>query len=639
MNRFLPALLLLVCQLSAAQAVQVVEVPGSVSVEECSLKSYPSDPQASAVILWENCDEVLEQDMLRGYMVCRTTVTQRLKIFRSSASHYANLVMELGSDQTLKDVSITTFNLDKGEIKKFSCSKNDLFKKRIDSEIQEVTLYAQKVRAGSVVEISYTLVQPVSTDPHVFEFQRSVPVNLITYKIKIPEWLKARKSLLNSNDAVEYHQAGPVDTFRAAGLPAFKEEPMVYCPDQYRAMVRYEYAESGSYAKDWAGVAKMYKDSPVMIQLAGRTPIRKAVREVAATEDDDPTKITKIMALAYTKVRWNREIGVMPFSFDMIGTPEFGNSADINSFVGAALTEAGYTVTPVFIRTRSAGMLLPECPSADAFNTYVLHVTKPETEGGIDAILDASNTNLYLNVLPDEFLVGNAFEVNRDGTYNWLDLTNLSRNISSWNAIAYPKPDGNMDVNVVVRNFNTSSFNFKDTYGHSSDSLLVEQVKSLIDCDSMSRIEVLGFGEFAPTSYLSVDYSKQSKVGADGSITVNPFITDFLPEKPFREQSRRLPMDFSYPETVDYSFRAAIPQGYDVAELPQNASIAAEGVPTAVILRWDVDRNADEPSVGVKLKFVNEALVVSPEQYPALREMWLKAASALAECRIVFNKK
>lgn len=643
MKRFIPAVFLLCCQIAAAQTISVAEVPGDVSVEECSMTTYSPDPDASAVILWEKCDESIEQDMLRGYLACRTSVTRRLKILKTSACGYANLVMNVNSLETLKDVVITTYNLKNGTIESVSTTKEDCFKERIDSENQQYTYYAKKVKAGSVVELSYTRIAPLRDGPHDFELQRPIPVNLVTYSLKTPSWMKSKKVLLNGEN-VDYKSItsseGPRDVFRASDIPAFREEPLSYCPTQYMTSIHYELKTSDSYAEDWSEVARLFKESPVMTQLRARTPLRKAVREIAAKELDDQTRITHILALVFSKARWNCEVGVMPYDFDMIGNPEFGNSADLNSLAGAAFTEAGYTVTPVFIRLRSQGNLIPQSPSPDAFNTYVLHIRRTDAEDGIDAILDASNMNLHFNVLPDEFLVDRAFEVQPDGSYNWLDLTKLCRNISSWDAVALPKADGSMEAEVKLVNYNASSFSFKDRYGHSTDSLLVEQMKSLIDCGSMSRIEVSGFGEFSPASYLDVEYTKQCKVTEDGSIIVNPFITDFFPSRQFLAENRLLPLDFSYPETVNYSFRVAVPEGYEIAEIPGKVSIAADGVPAAVIIRCNVISNeAEGPSVSVALKFVNEALTVSPERYPALRAMWLQASGILAGSRIVFRKK
>lgn len=630
------------CATVSAQSINVVEALGSVSSQECTMRSYAPDPLASAVILWEQCEESVEQDILRGYLVYKTNVVRRLKIFKSSAFGYADLVMDLTDGQDLKNVTITTYNMNHGRIETTQIDKKSCIKEQIDADTQRYTYYAQKVKAGSVVELAYTLVSPMDYGPHEFDFQRSVPVNVVSYSLKIPSWLKSRKVVRGSQN-VEYKvytaSEHPFDTYRATDVPAFKEESMVYCPEQYISSVHYEFQTSDAYSEYWSDVAKLLKNSPVMIQFHERTPLRKAVREIALMEMDDASKIANILSLVYAKARWNGEIGVIPYDFDLIGNPVFGNSADINSLAGAAFVEAGYEVSPVFIRPRSAGILLRDCPSADAFSTYVLHIRRIGNDGGFDAILDASNPNLYLNVLPDEFLVDSGFEVNKDGSFNWLGLTKLTRNLSNWLALAQVNPDGTMNVTAQLKNYNVSSFTFKDKYCHSTDSVLVKQVMSLIDCDNVTNIGISSFGDFQPSSYLEVEYSKQCKIDSDGSITVNPIITSF-PFGEFRDEKRSLPLDFSYSETVDYKISIAFPEGgYEAVEVPQNVTFAADGVPAAVILRSSVDEKADKPAVTVMLRFVNEAMTISPEQYPALREMFVKAADNLAGGKIVFRKK
>lgn len=632
MNRYLSVLLVLVCHIAAAQTIPVVPTYGSVSEYECSFRKYDSEPFASAMILWESCDRIIDYSLVYSEGQCITYYKQRIKILRESGRHYASdkIVVNAGSGEQIKDLKVTTYNLEDGKVVSYPASKSDIRRSWIDDSFQQLSYNAPKVRAGSVIEISYVLTTPLFDAVPTFNFRRSIPVNLCTYTIAYPQGLHRRMQCLDyEHDAISYssgddtHAGLLYDAFQAVDLPSFKDEPMVYCPDVYLGSVSFEIGDL-----EWSDVAREFSESAVMYQLKSRTPFRKEIKDIVAVGKDGFTTMCEVVSLVKKTVKWNRQIAFLPKDFSGVGGEYFGSSADLNSIVGAALTEAGFNVTPVLVCLRTDGVVLEDFPTYGRFSTFILHITGPD---GTDVYFDAANPCGYFNVLPDNYLVSNGFELLKNGSYKWVDLSSPVNSVTTYAVMANALPDGTMAGVVTGQFFNHAAFHFKESiYGVTSETL-GDRMREMFNLDHVGAASVDGIYEPASCCSLKVKFQKKNEVN-DSLMFVKPFVTPLLSSDMFRRDTRVLPVDFPYPEGINYVFKVGIPFGYEVAELPQPLTLSCS-LPSGCVMTAE----SDEKSVSIYFKFENMAYFAGPAKYEELRAYWKSVCDAL-ECKIVFRK-
>ena len=632
MNRYLPALLLLVCQLAGAQKIPVTPALGMVSEYECSFRKYDTEPYVSAMILWESCDRVLDYDMVYSEGRCITYYKQRIKILRESGRHFASdkIVVDSDAGESVKNLEVTTYNLEDGKVVSHPASKSDITRTWLDDKRQQLSYRASDVKAGSVIEISYVMTTPLFDVVPTFNFRRSIPVNFCSYTIAYPEGLQKRMRCLDyEQDAILYTSGQDAktglmyDAFQAADLPSFKDEPMVYCPGDYMGSVAYEIGRL-----DWSDVAKEFSGSAVMQQLKGRNPFRKEVKEIVAAGKDRFTTMCEVVDLVKKSVKWNGQTAFFPKDFSGIGSEYFGTSADVNSVAGAALTDAGFFVTPVLLCLRSDGVIFDQFPTCGAFSTFILHISDQED---IDFYLDAANPLGYYNVLPDNYLVSNAMEIFKDGSYRFVDLSRLAGSVTSYTLVANMLPDGNMAGTISGQFFNNSSFRFKEnSYGITPENMN-EKMLELLDVDSVTSASIDGLYVPSACTNMKVKFIKKNEV-TDSLMTVSPFMVPLLTSDAFRSESRRLPVEFPYPESIQYVVRIGIPHGYEIASLPEPVALSCS-LPSECMM----SAMADETAVSLYFKFDNKAYFASRQMYGELRDYWLAVCDAL-QAKIVFRK-
>lgn len=616
----------------SAQTIPVNPKYGSVSEYECSFRNYEPDPYASAVILWERCDRILDYSLMyaEGYTV--TYYRQRIKILKESGRHYGSdrITVRTGADELLKNLEVTTYNYEDGKVVAYPAAKSDITRTRIDDDTQVMSYRAPAVKAGSVIEISYVLRTPLYDLVPPFNFRRAIPVNLCTYTLAYPQGLPKRLKLLDyETDAVtitsgmDPNSGLLVDSFKAVDLPSFKDEPMVYCPDEYLACVSCELGELS-----WTEVAREFIGSEVVQQLKARTPFRKEIKEMADSQGDRHELLSSVIALVKKTVRWNGQIAFYPKSFSSIGNEVYGTSADINAVVGAALGEAGFTVTPVLLSLRQDGTVMESFPSYGGFSTFILHITGPDE---IDIYYDAADPTGYFNILPENYLVSNAMEILPGGGFRWVDLRHLVNSITTYSVIAGILPDGNVSGTVSGLFFNNSCCNMKNILFGVTPETLGGRMKEIFDIDDVSSADVDGIYEPSSCVNMKVGFLKKSTM-TDSLILVKPFLTRILSEKVIRNRTRRLPLEFPYPEGISYVMKLGVPEGYEVAELPDpialSSGLGQECMMSAV---------SDGKTVTMYFKFNNSTYFVMPENYPVLKDFWGSVCSAL-ESRIAFRK-
>jgi len=121
---------------------------------------------------------------------------------------------------------------------------------------------------------------------------------------------------------------------------------------------------------------------------------------------------------------------------------------------------------------------------------------------------------------------------------------------------------------------------------------------------------------------LEYDFVKKDVVAGDDYIYFNPLIIPLYEETPFKAEERKLPIEFSYPYEKRYSVTIAIPDGYQVKELPESTKITLLEDKNA-FYQYQIEEDKEANRIMATVRFASNRVIYSPVEYPMLRDFFL----------------
>ena len=133
---------------------------------------------------------------------------------------------------------------------------------------------------------------------------------------------------------------------------------------------------------------------------------------------------------------------------------------------------------------------------------------------------------------------------------------------------------------------------------------------------------------------MEIKYSFERENEAGGLEYIRPVLSGFHSTSAFRKEERELPVDFPYPESLTYSFRLDIPDGYAVEELPERT---VKNFPTiGGRIQFIAQQVGNTVSVVYRVNL--DQMLVLPDHYADLRLFW-ETAVGLEKSTIVLKKQ
>ena len=172
---------------------------GKVSKEELEEKFHPLDTTANAAYLYKYRRTYFKYVQGDGGFKVITDYHIRIKIyskegFEKATQYIGYYKPDSGKGEAVTFIKGFTFNLEKGKIKKEKLTKNNIFseKKTKFRSVKKMTMPA--IKEGCVIELKYKLVSPYRGIDDL-QFQYSIPVKKLDYKIEIPEYYVFSKKI------------------------------------------------------------------------------------------------------------------------------------------------------------------------------------------------------------------------------------------------------------------------------------------------------------------------------------------------------------------------------------------------------------------------------------------------------------
>ena len=615
MKNYILIVMLFIFQFSNAQDYRF----GKVSKQELQQTADPDFPEADAAILYRNQSIKFNYIQGKGF-IQENEIYERIKIYNKEGFDYATKIISLytnsdgsnANDQSLKGLKAVTYNLDGDKIVEDKLKKEGIFEENSNKYWKTTKFTMPNIKEGCIIEFEYTIqAQRVGIDD--VDFQQLIPIKKLDFKLKTPEYFKY-KQLLNPKAAYmpiitnskERGQISLMSKSRSEGrvatttfetdkidytidiiignlnnIPPLKDESFVDNLSNYQAKLIMELdkvefpGEIPQYlSTTWDKVTKtIYDSSDFGDQLNKKGYYNDDLDMILKDVTDTQQKVFVIFNFVKSKVKWNDYIG---YTSDLGVAKAYkdgvGNVADINLMLTSMLRYAGLNANPVLVSTKSNG--IPLIPTRSGFN-YV--VTAIEVDNSV-VLLDASQKNTDIHILPTNTLNWLGRIIRKDGSSDWINLIPafLSKETVSFNA----KLNTDLTATGKVRSqmTNYQAMGIRNRFENYS----TEQIVKTIEKDK---------GEIVVSNYIIEDKDKTfqpvtqsydfllnnaiEEIG--GKLYFTPLMFLATDENPFKENERNYPIDYVYPIADKYMVNIMLPEGYEVESIPQSTKFEFNG--------------------------------------------------------------
>lgn len=631
---------------------------GKVTDNELDMNVYEPDSSASAVILFDDgISEILYNESKEQFEI-KFSRHVRIKILTKDGLDRANFSIPLYSSQGMKEdlmrVRGFTFNKQDGKTERERLRPSDVIDEVSSDRLTYKKFTLPKVVAGSVIDVTYDISSDYLFNLQDWNFQHTIPCMLSRYKTVIPEYYNYRNNLTGyenvkidktasqRNIIYSYrteersgvlkvadshrHQGSitysvDITDYIAENVPALPNESFVDNRSNYTTRIDFELLSyrfpGGSqrqFSANWDNIVRELLDhSSFGGQLSGTRYLRDDVQALVDGSESTEEQLKAVFDFVRQKISWNERYRL----FTTDGARQAwrngsGNSSEININLINALRELGFEAMPVVLSTRSNGRILPHQVTITGFNHVIALVVKDGNRYLIDATSDYPDPF----ILPTECLNDKGRIVDMSAN-DWIQLDNAvtSRAITIINSAI----DENMNLTGSV---NTLHSNYRAAHIYRQNKTAKDQEEFLEKLKKQYGNAEIIVNEAAideeNSSHYNADLaftSRNAAIVSGNMIYLDPLIGFEFDLNPFRQPTRKLPVNFTYPQEIQYSNRISIPEGYELEELPENLGIALPKGDCRFLFSASVMNN----EIIINARLMLNRIIFPPEEYPDIK--------------------
>jgi hypothetical protein len=572
---------------------------GSVSDQELDMTIYAPDSSASAVILFDIGQSELQYNQSKGSFEIKYTRHVRIKILTTDGFDWTDFSIPLYSSQgqreRLSRIRAHTFNKTNGKVERESLKNSDIIDERSTERRTYRKFTMPKVRVGSVIDVNYDITSDFFFNFQDWNFQYTIPVIASSYTTIIPEYYSYRRHMTGYvdvkvktssstqtiifRDQSRHTYRTDISTYYAENVEALPFESFVDNRNNYRSGIEFELQSiyfPGStfreFTSTWESVVKELTDhSDFGGQLTGTRYLRDDVSNLIDESQDVEEQLKTVYDFIRQKISWNQRHRL--FATD--GARQAyrngsGNSAEINFNLINALRELGFNAMPVALSTRSNGRIFPHQITVSRFNHVIALVRKD----GKDYLMDATSSFPNPFILPAECLNEKGRIIDTQAN-NWIDLDKAGTSRSVTLVSSSMNENGSLTgtVNTLHSNYQ-AAYLFRQT---NTEARLENFTNTLAKRYKNAEINIdeAGIDASNPDQFISIfsfETDEPAAIAGD-MIYLDPMVGFEFDLNPFRQHTRKLPVNFTYPQEIQYSNRIAIPEGYELESAPANINI------------------------------------------------------------------
>jgi hypothetical protein len=534
---------------------------GKVDNADLEMKFYPADSSAIAVVL---CNY--------GYFDSRQfqfVHQMRIKILKEEGKARGDFFVPASEKAIVKG---QTVNFENGIKVVTKLSKESIFIEKYNKDKYRARVAMPNVKVGSVLDVEFYY----SGLPTYWNFQESIPVKWSELIIEENQYVSYRKNMVGFIPLA----ISTSDRWVSKDVQAFATEPFINNYKNY--LTRFDIEISSiqipgvlykEYATSWDAVAEtLRRESSFGQELAS---IQLFLNGLVKQIKSETTKPEEQLVKAFEqikKIKWNSNstIWIPNTGLSFAYSKKIGNVSEINLSLVLLLRKLDIDANPLVLSTRDNGVLPSYSVSLDKLNYVVAHAVIGEKT----YLLDASEENIQIDMLPERAINGRGFLVKKE-TQEWVDLSPKKKNKYISLISLKLTPEGSLNGSWIKSSYEYAALKLRNFYKSFNNQ--DEYLKSVESSNIGLSIE-----NYIPNDFDSIqkpckeEFSvvlKNRVIKSNNQLFISPVQFDRYLENPFKAEQRLYPIDFVTAVEKMQLLRIELPVGYDVEQLPKNVKM------------------------------------------------------------------
>lgn len=402
--------LMLVCISHAHTFAQSKVKFGKVPRKLLEMTTYPQDSGARAVVIYDKGEFDRNNFRFSRHL--------RIKILKKEGTSYANRTFYGMSRNQVRGF---TFNLENGKVNREKLKNDNIYEEdAIRGELKRTKVFMPNVKAGSVVDITYTM----DGLPSVWRFQRNIPVAYNELYLPRSEYVDFSVASFGF-EPIETLRPG--EHWRVKNMPAFKEEPFISNPENYLTKLEINLRSiriPGRLVEDftttWEEVTETLLEDDDFNRAFTAGYLNTYAKAMKSQDLASAQIIDSCYAYIQQHMKWNDENSLYTTTSlrSRFLKEHLGNSAEMNLLLVSLLQKSGVDAYPVALSTRNHGVLSVATPSIRKMNYVIAGVQMGEKE----LLMDATEPTLSPGYLPRRCLNSLGRKI-KEGESTWVSLS------------------------------------------------------------------------------------------------------------------------------------------------------------------------------------------------------------------------
>lgn len=637
-----------------------------VSKEELQQKYHPLDSSASAAVLWE--EGILDIKYDNGY-VYNLEVTQRIKIYNEDGFDYATIALpyyygdNVSNRESMSRIKAYVYNIEGNKVVDEKLKNSDIIEEKSSDYYKQIKFTFPNLKAGTVIEYTYTHQSPHTSELPRWYFQTDIPVNYSEYKVTIPEMLGYKEQQrgfqelernveniginfdFKFDNSTQQSQSGSekknavVYKYIGRDMPKLKDEPFVNNVNNFKTSIKHEllyYENSGGgynqVSSTWSEISKRLQKSEYFgEQLDDTKYYEDDLNPIIKSSSSNEELIINIFEFVKNNIKWNDNLGIYASDkLKKVYKEKTGNIAAINLMLSSMLRHAGFEAHPVLISTINHG--IPSSFVSVKDYNYVIASVKLNDKL---LLLDASSPYTSPNILPIRCINWFGRMIKPNETTSQISLQPSEKSKDNFIINLKLNEDGSVEGQMQRQYTNHLGYLYRTKFTKVEEESYIETKENDYEIEiteySNENIENL-----SKPVIETFTFTKESAADViNDNIYLSPLLFLSQDENPFKQdkKDRKLPIDFTFPFSNKYMININIPEGYTVDYMPEPTAV---GLPERnAIFRYSIQKIGNKVQV-VITEDIN-ASILPAEYYLPLKQYFDEIVSKETD-KIVFKK-
>lgn len=630
-------------------------VYGAATPYEMTEEFCPFDRDAEAAVIYEIGEYRYvryEDAMFRGFRL-EMTVTTKIKIYKDAGLDFAKFEIpyyDPSHDAEIVKIEGNTYNIEDGRIVCTPLSKANIFTEKGPGKWMNKRIAFPGVRAGSVIELKYTIETPYYFNMRTWRFQKKIPVmhSRLVYKaIPFYEYSFIAKGLTEFDEQNEedlttqlqfsrYNYREREYTFVMNDLPAFRDEEFLYNTDDYMCNINFQLARYFSFSSEkmtdivttWPKMCidLLQEQSFGKFMEAAEKEGKKILHALALGGKSELEKFRAVTEYVKSEYAWDKYTD--KYSNKKITEllkEKTGNTAALNLMLTGLLRAAGLDAHPVILSTRPNGLIYVDFPYQHLIDNVVAMVRIDGTKYFADASVVLSR---YDEVSWKCNYVSGIVVDKKNPEWVVIEDETTPSEISVYTASISPEK-GIMSVEMRRAAQGYAAYSLRTAYNGDIEKLR-DKYKDKAGM-TVKGISVENFHETDKPFVVNMQYdlsiARQGEE-APAKLYFNPLLHIGPSSNPFKQAVRTHPVDLVYSRLDNYNFEIEIPEGYSVEHIPPAYTVSNQIMNAAYLP--SVEGNLILLKAGYAMRSRYEA-----EEYGELKSLYDDMLRAFSETIIL----